>query len=350
MAGLVKLIYLYDDEQARKVRRAGEKNYERIQAGMGTRLTLKAHATLRDQAAFAYPLGKRINNRGFGKVFLKRSTRRCASRILAFAVVAAALLLLPSCSAPQTQSTNANAQATPAQQAATPIASPAAPAVSKEGDITITPITHASLQLEYGGKVIHVDPQHEGDYSATKQADLVLVTDIHPDHLDPATIARVRKAGAPVVAPAAAADKIENATVMKNGETKEVAGVSIEAVPMYNLQRGPEPGKFFHDKGRGNGYILTLGGKRVYIAGDTECTPEMRALKNIDVAFIPMNLPYTMPPAEAAECVKAFKPKVVYPYHYRGQNPEEFKAALKGEPVEVRLLDWYKSQPAGGAK
>jgi L-ascorbate metabolism protein UlaG (beta-lactamase superfamily) len=119
---------------------------------------------------------------------------------------------------------------------------------------------------------------------------------------------------------------------------------------MYNLQRGPAPGQFFHPKGRGNGYILTLGGKRLYIAGDTECTPEMRALKNIDIAFIPMNLPYTMPPAEAAECVKAFKPKVVYPYHYRGQNPEEFKAALKGEPVEVRLLDWYPTQPAGAAK
>ena len=308
-----------------------------------------AHSTLRDCATFAYPLRKRINNRGFGKVFLKHSTRGRASRTLALAVIAASLSLLLSCSATQTQNTNANAQATPTQQAATPSASPAQ-AVSKEGDITITPITHASLQLEYGGKVIHVDPQGQGDYSATKQADLVLVTDIHPDHLDPATIARVRKSGAPVVAPAAAADKIENPTVMKNGETKEVAGVSIEAVPMYNLQRGPEPGKFFHDKGRGNGYILTLGGKRVYIAGDTECTPEMRALKNIDVAFIPMNLPYTMPPSEAAECVKAFKPKVVYPYHYRGQNPEEFKAALKGEPVEVRLLDWYKSQTAGGAK
>ncbi|HKR01525.1 MAG TPA: MBL fold metallo-hydrolase, partial [Pyrinomonadaceae bacterium] len=160
-------------------------------------------------------------------------------------------------------------------------------------------------------------------------------------HLDPAAISSIRKAGAPVVAPAAAAPKIENPTVLANGESKTVAGVSIEAVPMYNLQRGPEPGQFFHTKGRGNGYILSLGGKRVYIAGDTECTPEMRALKNIDVAFIPMNLPYTMPPSEAAECVKAFKPKVVYPYHYRGQNTEEFKTALSGEKIEVRLLNWY---------
>jgi dienelactone hydrolase len=132
--------------------------------------------------------------------------------------------------------------------------------------------------------------------------------------------------------------------------TNPVAGISIEAVPMYNLQRGPAAGQLFHPKGRGNGYVLTLGAKRVYIAGDTECTDEMRALKGIDIAFIPMNLPYTMPPSEAAECVKAFKPKVVYPYHYRGQNPEEFKAALKGEPVEVRLLNWYPSEPAGRAK
>ncbi|HWT02531.1 MAG TPA: MBL fold metallo-hydrolase [Pyrinomonadaceae bacterium] len=287
-------------------------------------------------------------------MFRKQLTRGRATG----AAVTLNLFLLLSCSAPPAQnSTNASAQAAqtpqqaaPTQQAATPGATPSQEAAPKEGDINITPITHASVQLEYGGKVIHVDPWGQGDYSAAKQADLVLVTDIHQDHLDPAAIARVRKAGAPVVAPAAAAAKIENATVMKNGETKEVAGVSIEAVPMYNLQRGPEPGKLFHDKGRGNGYILSLGGKRVYIAGDTECTPEMRALKNIDIAFIPMNLPYTMPPSEAAECVKAFKPKVVYPYHYRGQNPEEFKAALKGEAVEVRLLDWYKGQPAGGAK
>jgi len=137
---------------------------------------------------------------------------------------------------------------------------------------------------------------------------------------------------------------------MPNGETKTVAGVSIEAVPMYNLQRGPAPGQLFHTKGRGNGYVLTLGSQRVYIAGDTECTDEMRALKNIDIAFIPMNLPYTMPPTEAAECVKAFRPKVVYPYHYRGQNPEEFKAALKDVPVEVRLLEWYPARAGDAAK
>jgi L-ascorbate metabolism protein UlaG (beta-lactamase superfamily) len=254
--------------------------------------------------------------------------------------IAAALSPAAACNTARTQNQNAASQAAPTQQAAQS-ATPAQSSAIQEGDIIITPITHASFQLEYGGKVIHVDPTSPGDYSKARQADLILVTDIHGDHLDPAAIARIRKQGAPVIAPSAAAEKIENPTVMANGESKVVAGVAVEAVPMYNLERGPSQGQLFHTKGRGNGYILTLGQKRVYIAGDTECTPEMRALKNIDIAFVPMNLPYTMPPTEAAECVKAFKPKVAIPYHYRGQNPEEFKAALKGEPVEVRLLNWY---------
>jgi L-ascorbate metabolism protein UlaG (beta-lactamase superfamily) len=110
---------------------------------------------------------------------------------------------------------------------------------------------------------------------------------------------------------------------------------------MYNLKRGPSEGKLYHDKGRGNGYILTYGGKRIYISGDTEGIPEMKALKNIDVAFVCMNLPYTMPPAEAAEAVRAFHPKVVYPYHYRGSDPKEFEAALAGSGIQVKLLDWY---------
>ncbi len=158
------------------------------------------------------------------------------------------------------------------------------------GDIEIAPITHGSVQIEYGGKVIYVDPWSRGDYSGAPPADLILVTDIHGDHLDPEMITKLRKSGTPVVAPAAAASKIENPTVLANGETRMVAGVAIEGVPMYNLVRGPEEGKLFHDRGRGNGYILTLGGKRIYFSGDTECVPEIRALENIDVAFITMNL------------------------------------------------------------
>ena len=277
------------------------------------------------------PDNGRVRTRSKGHA--QRSRRAFIAALLYGALVCSSIAL--ACSAARTAQENR----TTGEKTATPEKT----TVAESGDILVTPIVHASLQIEYGGKVIHVDPTSQGDYAKAKPADLILITDIHGDHLDPAAISRLRKTGAPVVAPAAAAEKIENATVMANGESKTIAGVPVEAIPMYNLQRGPAPGQLFHTKGRGNGYILNLGGKRVYIAGDTECTPEMRALKNIDIAFIPMNLPYTMPPSEAAECAKAFKPKVVYPYHYRGQNPEEFKAALAGEPVEVRVLNWYPS-------
>ena len=128
---------------------------------------------------------------------------------------------------------------------------------------------------------------------------------------------------------------------MSNGETKTVDGISIEAVPMYNVVRGFQ-GNPLHPKGHGNGYVVTVGGKRLYIAGDTECTPEMKALKNIDVAFMPMNLPYTMTPAEAAACALVFKPKIVYPYHYRGQDVVAFASSLKASGIEVRLREWYR--------
>jgi len=209
------------------------------------------------------------------------------------------------------------------------------------GDITIAPINHATLQLVYAGKVIDVDPVAQGDYTGLAAPDLILITDIHGDHLDPATVAKLKKATTTVVAPEAAAAQLDHPVVIANGEKKTIAGVAIEAVPMYNLTRGPSAGQLYHPKGRGNGYILTLGGKRIYIAGDTEGTPEMRALQNVDVAFIPMNLPYTMPPIEAADAVKAFKPKIVYPYHYRGSDLHLFEDALKGTGIEVRIRDWY---------
>jgi L-ascorbate metabolism protein UlaG (beta-lactamase superfamily) len=209
------------------------------------------------------------------------------------------------------------------------------------GDITVIPINHATVEFQHAGKTILVDPTPQGSYTGLQGPDLILITDVHGDHMDPATVDKVKKQGTVIVVPQAVAEKIPG-TVMKNGETKTVAGVEIEAVAMYNLQRGPAAGQLFHDKGRGNGYILTLGGKRIYLSGDTECTPEMKALKNIDVAFVSMNLPYTMPTSEAAECVKAFKPKIVYPYHYQGQNLQEFADALKGTAgVEVRIRDWY---------
>ena len=209
------------------------------------------------------------------------------------------------------------------------------------GAVKITPIQHASLMIEAGGQVIHVDPWSNGNYDGLPAADLILITDIHGDHLDPKMLPKVSKAGTVILAPAAVAETVKNATVIRNGETKTAGPFTIEAVPMYNLKRGPSPGKLFHDKGRGNGYIVTYGGKRFYISGDTEGTPEMRQLKNIDVAFVCMNLPYTMPPDEAADAVRAFHPKIVYPYHYRDSDVKAFAKALEGTGIEVRLIDWY---------
>jgi L-ascorbate metabolism protein UlaG (beta-lactamase superfamily) len=210
------------------------------------------------------------------------------------------------------------------------------------GVLKMTPIQHGSLTLEAGGQVIEVDPAISGfgaappDFSKVPKADLVLITDIHDDHLDPASLAKVRKAGTTVVIPGAAAGKVPDGVIMKNGETKKFGPWTVEAIPMYNLKNGP-----YHEKGRGNGYIVTYGGLRVYIAGDTEGIPEMRALKNIDVAFIPMILPYTMSPADAADAVKAFHPKVVYPYHYGESDLKVFEAALKGTGIDVRIRNWY---------
>jgi L-ascorbate metabolism protein UlaG (beta-lactamase superfamily) len=220
------------------------------------------------------------------------------------------------------------------------------------GDIQITPIMHSSVQLEYAGKVIQVDPVATydnvelpllGKFDALKPADLILITDIHPENLDTAEITKLRKPGASVVVPMAVANeagaKIAAPTVvLANGESKTVADVGIEAVPMYNVQHGPKPGEVYHPKGRGNGYIITLGGKRLYFMGDTECIPEAKAVKDIDVAFVPMNMPQTMTPGDTAECIKAFQPKIAYPYHYEGQKRDEafMKALLRGTTVDFR--------------
>ena len=227
------------------------------------------------------------------------------------------------------------------------------------GAITITALGHASVQIEQGGKVVIVDPvTMMADLSKAKPADLILVTDIHPDHLDPAAVAKLRKPGAPVVVPQAVADmkQIPNPTIMMNNmmRTNEeaLAGITVIAVPAYNIQRGPAPGQFYHPRGRGQGYVLAFSDKlatvrqkqtgQVYVAGDTECVPAMSTwVRDMNVALLPMNLPYTMTPAEAAACVKEWKPKVAIPYHYMGQNPQEFADALKGSGIEVRLLNWY---------
>jgi L-ascorbate metabolism protein UlaG (beta-lactamase superfamily) len=212
---------------------------------------------------------------------------------------------------------------------------------TKAGVVKITPIRHASLMIEAGGKVIHVDPWSQGNYDGLPKADLILITDLHPDHLDKAALDKVKKDGTVFITPSAVAKTVTDAKVIGNGDTTKWNDWTIEAVPMYNLKRGPTPGKLFHDKGRGNGYVLTYGGMRFYLSGDTEGVPEMRDLKNIDVAFVCMNLPYTMTPEEAADAVRAFHPKVVYPYHYQGSDPEVFKKALDGTGIDVRLRNWY---------
>jgi L-ascorbate metabolism protein UlaG (beta-lactamase superfamily) len=213
------------------------------------------------------------------------------------------------------------------------------------GPVKITPLYHASMMIEAGGSVIYVDPAKPAGIAGLPQADLILITDIHGDHMDPADVTALSKASTTVMAPAAVAKTVTNATVIANGESKQWNDWTIEAIPMYNIVRGPAAGQLYHTKGRGNGYVLTYGGKRFYISGDTEGIPEMRHLKNIDVAFVCMNLPYTMPPEEAAEAVKAFHPKIAIPYHYRNSDLTVFQKELAGSGIEVRILDWYPKAP-----
>ena len=231
------------------------------------------------------------------------------------------------------------------------------------GDIIITPIIHASVQVEYAGLVIHVDPWSAGDLTRAKPADLILVTDDPGHHLDAVAIAQLRKPNVPVVLTAAAYAKLGDGTVLANGQSGTFAGVTVEAVPAYDMT----PGQPWHPEGEANGYVVTLGGRRILFAGVGECVPELQALENIDVAFLPMNLPVDrMRPRPVAECVKTFKPKVVYLNHYDNSharwfaNPDPsrprstqdtaatiqaFRDALSGEPAEFRDAEWYPPIP-----
>ena len=213
---------------------------------------------------------------------------------------------------------------------------------TSKGPLRITPLYHGSVMLEFDGKVIHIDPWSQADYTGIRQADLILITHTHADHMDPAIIKTLRKESTVVVTSEAVNDTLNGCCgvpeTLRNGERKNILGIEIEAVPMYNLVFGPSPGKPWHHKGIGNGYILNFGATRVYFSGDSECTPEMKALQNISVAFVAMNPPRTMPVAEAAACVNEFRPKIVYPYHYRGQNTQDFADAVKKNAgIEVRL-------------
>ena len=212
---------------------------------------------------------------------------------------------------------------------------------TSKGEVKITPIYHAAMLIQAGGKNIYVDPAKPAVVAGLPKADLILITDIHGDHMDENLVKQLSKDGTEIWAPPAVVKTITAAKPISNGESKDWNGWKIDAIPMYNLKRGPAEGKLYHDKGRGDGFVMTYGGKRFYISGDTEEIPEMDALKNIDVAFVCMNLPYTMPPEEAAVAVKKFHPKVVIPYHYGMSDLSVFKKGLEGTGIEVRILDWY---------
>jgi L-ascorbate metabolism protein UlaG (beta-lactamase superfamily) len=210
---------------------------------------------------------------------------------------------------------------------------------TKMGDLEITFIGHGTLMFTYGGKVIHVDPVGQyADYHQLPQADMILLTHDHRDHLDAQVIAMLRKSDTPIVLNQAAANQVKGGQVMKNGEVKTLAGLPIEAVAAYNLVHKRDSGEPFHPRGRDNGYVITFGDKRVYVAGDTENTPEMKALQEIDIAFLPMNLPYTMTPEMVADAARAFKPKILYPYHFGKTQTSKLAELLQDEPgVELRI-------------
>jgi len=221
---------------------------------------------------------------------------------------------------------------------------------AEQGLIKIQPILHGTVVIEWEGEVIYVDPYGGADiFESQETPGIILITDIHGDHLNPETLDALNTSQATFIVPQAVADQLdekykERLIILNNGDSTKVRNIPITALPMYNLPESPDSK---HTKGRGNGYILELGGKNVYLSGDTEDIPEMRSLKNIDVAFVCMNLPYTMDIHQAASAVLAFKPTIVYPYHYRGKDGlsdvETFKKKVNSgnSKIEVRLRNWY---------
>jgi L-ascorbate metabolism protein UlaG (beta-lactamase superfamily) len=223
-------------------------------------------------------------------------------------------------------------------------------AVRAAAPLTITPLIHASVQIESAGLVIQVDPWSRGDLSRAKPADVILITDDPIHHLDPKAIAMLRKPGATVIVPAASQAKFPDGTPIAIGERRTIGEVVVEAVPAYDTK----PGESFHPRGKSNGYLVSVGGQRLYFTGPTQCVPEIRALKNIDIAFFPMNLPAgRMEPVDAAECVNTFRPKAVYINHYdqgfgagNGTTAgieatvESFRQALDPS-IAFKQGDWY---------
>lgn len=216
---------------------------------------------------------------------------------------------------------------------------PADVIATSKGDLTVAFIGHGTLMFQHGGKVVHVDPVgREGDYTSLPDADLILVTHEHGDHLDIAAIEEIRTPRTRVVASLSCEGRLEGAEFLGNGEKTEALGFLIEAVPAYNIVHTRAEGQPFHPKGSGNGYVITFGDTRVYVAGDSENIPEMKALADIDVAFLPMNLPYTMTPEMVADAARAFRPKILYPYHFGETDTDLLIGLMAGvEGIEVRV-------------
>ena len=212
-----------------------------------------------------------------------------------------------------------------------------------DGPLQVTALGHSSLMLQTKGQVIHVDPwSRVADYAALPKADQIWITHDHPDHLDLEAIRAVTTDRTRFVADPHSARRLEpyadRLTVLRNGERTTVDGIAIEAVPAYNLVRERQPGAKFHPKGWYNGYVATIGGQRIYIAGDTECIPEMANLGRIDLAFVPINLPFTMPPEEAVGCIKVIAPRAVVPYHQGDSDPSAVARALQGSGIQVLVF------------
>ena len=210
---------------------------------------------------------------------------------------------------------------------------------TSKGELEITFIGHGTLMLKFDGKIIHIDPFNRlADYAKLPKADAVFITHHHGDHLSAEALQQVRTDSTIVILTEICAKQVEGGIIMKNGDVRDVLGIKVEAVPAYNILHKRDNGEFFHPKGEGNGYILTFGDKRVYIAGDTEDTPEMKNLKDIDYAFLPMNLPYTMTPEMVADAAKVFRPKVLFPYHFGDTDTSLLVELLKNEKdIELRI-------------
>jgi len=245
--------------------------------------------------------------------------------MVSLVVMCAVALADPPASGPATQTASAPAERNLAVEK------------TSQGDLTVQPINHSAIRFEFKGKQYYVDPAGEADWDKMPEADAIFITHEHFDHLNPKVIDRIKKEDTVICASAASVKKAGFGQVIEVGEKKQVLDVTVEAVPAYNLTADRLK---FHPKDRkDNGYILTFGDKRVYVAGDTEGTPEMKALKDIAIAFLPINLPYTMTPEDAAAAARAFKPKILYPYHQGKSDPAEVKRLLADvKEIEARVL------------